>query len=121
MGNGKKGLMFAAMLALAPTGGRAQPAGSIVPAAIYGKDGRVDPPRSLAGLAGATVGLFEAAKVRIAPGSDRAVLATRNYGKEYGLCPEEPFRDQPTGPSCSGFLVTPEIVVTAGHCVRNTA
>lgn len=37
------------------------------------------------------------------------------------LCPEEPFQDQPVfaGP-CSAFLVAPDAVITAGHCMRAT-
>lgn len=33
-----------------------------------------------------------------------------------GLCPDEPFRDQPTAGRCSGFLVAPDLIATAGHC-----
>lgn len=32
------------------------------------------------------------------------------------LCPDEPFRDQPAPGWCSGFLVAPDIIATAGHC-----
>ncbi|MFT3764852.1 MAG: serine protease [Minicystis sp.] len=34
------------------------------------------------------------------------------------LCPEEPFQDEPALDGlCSAFLVAPDVVVTAGHCV----
>jgi hypothetical protein len=39
----------------------------------------------------------------------------------YPLCPDEPYRDQPNPAWCSGFLVAPDIVATAGHCVTSTA
>lgn len=29
------------------------------------------------------------------------------------------FLDQPTGAKCSGFLIAPDMLVTAGHCVEN--
>lgn len=32
------------------------------------------------------------------------------------LCSDEPFRDQPNPAWCSGFLVAPDIIATAGHC-----
>ncbi|UCD53501.1 MAG: trypsin-like peptidase domain-containing protein [Phycisphaerales bacterium] len=32
------------------------------------------------------------------------------------LCEDEPFRDQPTTGGCSGILVAPDLVATAGHC-----
>lgn len=42
------------------------------------------------------------------------------YGKRYDF--EEivlKFKDQPMASSCSSFLVAPNIVVTAGHCIKN--
>lgn len=35
------------------------------------------------------------------------------------VCPEERFAEQTTLPVCSGFLVAPDILVTAGHCVTS--
>jgi len=35
------------------------------------------------------------------------------------LCSDEPYRNQPNPAWCSGFLVAPDIVATAGHCVTN--
>jgi hypothetical protein len=37
--------------------------------------------------------------------------------REYPLCPTERFLDQPVPAFCSGFLVAPDLVATAGHCV----
>lgn len=34
------------------------------------------------------------------------------------LCESEPFRTQPAPGYCSGFLVAPDLVATAGHCVN---
>jgi hypothetical protein len=31
-------------------------------------------------------------------------------------CPDEPFADQPTAAFCTGFLVGPDLIATAGHC-----
>ncbi|MCA9438984.1 MAG: trypsin-like peptidase domain-containing protein, partial [Candidatus Omnitrophica bacterium] len=33
------------------------------------------------------------------------------------ICEDEPFRGQPNPGFCSGFLVGPDLVVTAGHCI----
>jgi hypothetical protein len=33
------------------------------------------------------------------------------------LCEDEPFRDQPSVGTCTGVLVAPDLVATAGHCV----
>jgi len=34
------------------------------------------------------------------------------------LCPTERFVTQPTGAFCTGFLVAPDVIITAGHCVK---
>ncbi|MBN1362058.1 MAG: trypsin-like peptidase domain-containing protein [Sedimentisphaerales bacterium] len=36
------------------------------------------------------------------------------------LCADEPFRNQPAPGVCSGVLVTPDLIATAGHCVGCT-
>ena len=40
---------------------------------------------------------------------------------ERGICASERFSLQPTTATCSGFLIAEDILVTAGHCVRNDA
>ena len=37
------------------------------------------------------------------------------------VCASERFADQVVLPSCSGFLVAPDVLVTAGHCVTSQA
>jgi hypothetical protein len=37
------------------------------------------------------------------------------------LCSDEPFRGQILAPFCSGFLVGPHTIVTAGHCLEGNA
>ena len=83
---------------------------------IYGSDDRIDlyqtDSRKLLSLADSTVALFQGGDVT-ADGS----LTTQNYGERNGLCKEEPFFEQPMGAFCSGSLVAPDIIMTAGHCV----
>ena len=45
------------------------------------------------------------------------MLRTTTFGDAYDLAPGEPFRDQPIGAHCTSFLVAPDIIVTAGHCL----
>lgn len=42
-------------------------------------------------------------------------------GAKKNLCQSEPFRNQPSIPFCSGFLVDPSIIATAAHCVESNA
>ncbi len=39
--------------------------------------------------------------------------------KDSGVCSHERFADQPVAANCSGFLVGPKLLVTAGHCVKS--
>jgi Trypsin-like peptidase domain len=48
-------------------------------------------------------------------------LATSSYKVEYRLCSSETFSSQPLGCFCSGFLVGPDVIATAGHCVKSKA
>ncbi len=63
------------------------------------------------------VALFRAAAVSD-NGDGTSTLRTVNFGRQNNLCPGERFREQPTGAFCSGFLVGPDIIATAGHCVN---
>lgn len=40
---------------------------------------------------------------------------------ESGICKDQRFADQITAARCSGFLVAPDIMVTAGHCIDDLA
>jgi hypothetical protein len=86
---------------------------------IYGSDTRIDlyqttDPR-LKELADSTVALFESGSVSSDGGV--AKLTTKNYGERMNLCKEEPFYEQGSGAFCSGSLVAPDVIMTAGHCV----
>jgi V8-like Glu-specific endopeptidase len=43
----------------------------------------------------------------------------RTLERTMNVCSSERFKDQITLPRCSGFLVAPDVLVTAGHCVTN--
>ena len=84
---------------------------------IYGNDDRQDyfqAPEARRKLADSTVAFFKAGSV----GADGA-LALENFGDKLQLCKKEPFREQTIGAFCSGTLVAPDLVMTAGHCVKD--
>ena len=87
---------------------------------IYGVDDRVEV-RDLTAQADvddadSVVAMFEAGNVTD-NGDGTSTLATQRFADAEGLCAGEPFREQPTGASCSGFLVASDVIATAGHCV----
>ena len=53
--------------------------------------------------------------------SEEYRLQGPSFGEEYDLCAAEPFREQPAVGFCSAFLVAPDMVATAGHCLRTQA
>ena len=86
---------------------------------IYGDDDRKDlfqvtNARERA-LADSTVALVKSTDVAI--GNGKANLSGSDYGPSQGLCRNEPFYEQFTAAFCSGFLVAPNLIVTAGHCI----
>ncbi len=50
---------------------------------------------------------------------DLAGIKTLESGQN--ICPNEAFSQQPTAATCSGFLVGPDTIVTAGHCYKSFA
>ncbi|MCM2276820.1 MAG: serine protease [Oligoflexia bacterium] len=93
------------------------------PSVIYGEDNRRDlyqvEQAAVRALADSTVALFDDNRVTIDPQRGIATLAGSKYGTANGLCKNEPFYDQPAGAFCSGSLVAPDIVMTAGHCIES--
>jgi hypothetical protein len=46
-----------------------------------------------------------------------APLSAVFEGPDGQLCADEPFAEQPTAALCTGFLIAPDLVATAGHCI----
>jgi V8-like Glu-specific endopeptidase len=90
---------------------------------IYGEDNRKDlleeSDAHWRQLASSTVALFDEGQILESDDPDYFNIDADHYGQENALCEDEPFYDQPTGAFCSGFLIEPDVVVTAGHCIRN--
>ena len=88
---------------------------------IYGTDNRIDVFQLASGPnlddVDSVVALFESSAV-IDNGNGTSSLQTQTFGTARNLCASERFRDQPIGAFCSGFLVAPRVIATAGHCVN---
>lgn len=87
---------------------------------IYGEDNRADVfettnPLFLK-LARSTAAMIPNTSLRSA--GDQMQIQGRTMVQR-GFCAKERFSDQPTAAMCSGFLVGPNLLVTAGHCIKN--
>ncbi|MHB0996304.1 MAG: trypsin-like serine peptidase [Elusimicrobiales bacterium] len=89
---------------------------------IYGADDRLDyyqAPADRKVLADSVVSLWSSRWVKAENGNSK--LFTASLQNAMGLCPGEPFGDQPVGAFCSGTLVGEDLVMTAGHCITDEA
>jgi V8-like Glu-specific endopeptidase len=93
---------------------------SIKPRVVYGIDDRKDVYESSDNL------MKELSKSVAVQIMDTSVVAENDLYSidkrtlaDQGMCKSEPFADQPVAGHCSGFLIAPDVLVTAGHCVRD--
>lgn len=91
---------------------------------IYGEDNRKDVYQVSNAmhltLAQATAGMIHLGKVAKSPSAgvlDLSNTSTLEAGQN--VCPTEAFSQQLTAATCSGFLVGPDTLVTAGHCFKS--
>ncbi|KAF0125701.1 MAG: periplasmic protease [Elusimicrobia bacterium] len=87
---------------------------------IYGEDDRLDyfeAPASRKALADSVVSLWNSYKVTRDGANYK--LSTMKFADANNLCAGERFREQQKGAFCSGSLVGEDLVMTAGHCIRN--
>lgn len=91
------------------------------PLVIYNDDNRTEINEivdvNIQNLALATVGIIHRSLLIRHSDSDSIGILSRYYGRSMGLCESERFYYQPSAPTCTGFLVAPDLVATAGHCV----
>lgn len=87
---------------------------------IYGSDGRQDvyqASEALKHLADSTVALIKNADLSQQGAS--TLIAGKSFAQSYQLCSSEKFREQNTSAFCSGSLVGPDTIITAGHCITS--
>ncbi len=91
------------------------------PGVIYGVDNRVDMygvfDTKIHTLAHATVGIIGPKAIENR-GNGRSRLKTKKLKDVLKVCPDERFAEQDAAIYCTGFLVSPDTLLTAGHCIE---
>jgi hypothetical protein len=91
---------------------------------IYGEDGRLDffeiEDEALLRAADSTVALLLIEDLTD-NGDGTYSIPGERFGDNTRLCSDERFASQPNPAWCSGFLVAPDLVATAGHCLTTTS
>jgi V8-like Glu-specific endopeptidase len=114
-------IVCTALVALAVTGPPAPlaRAADAAPEVVYGTDDRKevkDLTGARAANAAATVALFRG-DPRLA-GRPVNFPPLRTLQQAFNLCAGQKFATQPVGAFCSGSLVGPDLILTAGHCIK---
>lgn len=93
-------------------------------AVIYGADDRIEArdyanQERAAQLQASTLALFQSELVEI-QADGNVTFAVPSLGEQHSLCSDERFVEQPTLAGCTGVLVAPDLVLTAGHCISES-
>lgn len=90
---------------------------------IYGDDNRKDVFESrnsdFVELSRSTAAMF--GNIRLGQPVNGEVEVKGDTLESRGICAKERFSQQITAASCSGFLISENVLVTAGHCIKNDA
>lgn len=97
------------------------PAPPTLPAVVYGVDDRSEIQATthpiLKAAFSATANMIPSRSLYRNPSDGSYTIDARRLGDSARLCKGEPFADQFAPGECTGFLVKPDLLLTAGHCV----
>lgn len=91
---------------------------------VYGKDNRQDVYQTSNALhkklAASTAGMIDIANiVKSSRTGYFDLIDILSLERSQNICASEAFSEQPVAPTCSGFLVGPDTLITAGHCYKS--
>lgn len=114
-------LTVMASLTLASSMAFAKAPVKVIPKVIYGEDNRMDVYESSDNL---MKNLARGTAVQILNNSFEEVdgittVKAPTFQAEFNMCKGERFSQQIVAGNCSGFLVAPDLLVTAGHCINS--
>lgn len=97
---------------------------TIQPMTIYGKDDRKESyeveDAQVQEVGSAVAALINKRRFRLNAKGEYVLKKSKSYGDSYGLCRDEKYYEQPAESECSGFAVGPNLIATAGHCLKKT-
>jgi hypothetical protein len=109
-----------APLLLLACGADVTSSGKRADAIVYGPDGRAEyfesSPDVQSRMSESVVALVPRSQLH--PRTGKVMVESASLGNVVGLCPGEPFADEPAAAFCTGVLVDWDLVLTAGHCLR---
>ncbi len=97
--------------------------GSAFDPLVYGADNRLDwyqvTDATTLSRGSSTAGLFRSTSVTLRTDGRYQVATSSTLATSQRVCSTEPYRTQPTSAFCTGFLVGPDLLATAGHCITS--
>lgn len=89
----------------------------LTPKVIYGEDNR----QQVSDVAGVYQSWAASTLAQVSPNEwdQNFQFTSATYGEQFSLCPGERFSEELSVSRCSGFLVAPDVLVTAGHCMQS--
>eukprot|EP00002_Diphylleia_rotans_P000007 TRINITY_DN0_c0_g4_i1.p1 TRINITY_DN0_c0_g4~~TRINITY_DN0_c0_g4_i1.p1 ORF type:complete len:750 (-),score=154.03 TRINITY_DN0_c0_g4_i1:304-2553(-) len=113
-----KSMAVALVMAMVIATASAQPAG---PRVVYGQDDRLDEyqvtDQQVKAIGQSTVVLMK--KTELQRNGNMYTLASSVVLEDNGICANQRFSQQVTPGFCSGTLISPNQIATAGHCIRS--
>lgn len=70
-------------------------------------------------LSKSVAALIDNENIEIFYNNKLAKISGQNFKSRFGMCSEQKFNSNLSTSHCSGFLVAPDILVTAGHCIED--
>ena len=121
----RKLLILSVVLAAVIGGSTAMAGARMTPKVVYGVDNRIDPINSMnemfVHLSRSTAAQISASKLTKVKEEGFFKINDVSLEESFRVCSDERFAEQNANARCSGSLVGPDLLVTAGHCVDQSA
>lgn len=95
------------------------------PKVIYGEDNRQllhnYPNAAIKKIARSTAAMIDRSKIKNISAETLLLTGVSTLKDTFNVCPDESFAKELSAASCSGFLVAPNIIMTAGHCINSVS